>query len=80
MKKRPLKDFDKFDFSDVCSSTECTGLITVPPVDEEEFENYMDIYDFGPSENRQSSQFGIHKKRQTASEFCGLSFHENPNS
>ena len=52
MKKRPLEKEEMFDFSPVCSSTECTGLITVPPVDEEELENYMDLYDFGPSENR----------------------------
>ena len=37
--------YEKFD---TCSSTECTGLITVPPADEAELENYMDVYDFGP--------------------------------
>ncbi|MBR5506615.1 MAG: hypothetical protein IKV88_01040 [Clostridia bacterium] len=52
MKKRPPEKGDKFDFSPVCSTTECTGLITVPPVDEEELENYRDLYDYGPSENR----------------------------
>ena len=51
MKKRPLKEYDKFEFSHVCSSTDCTGLITVPPADEDELENYMDLYDFGPSED-----------------------------
>ena len=39
---------DRFDFSDSYSTTECTGLITVPPADEDELENYYDIYDFGP--------------------------------
>ena len=38
MKKRPPEKGDKFDFSPVCSTTECTGLITVPPVDEEELD------------------------------------------
>lgn len=52
MKKPSPDDFDKFDFSHVCSSTDCTGLITVPPVDEDELENYMEMYDFGPSEKR----------------------------
>ncbi len=54
--KRPFfKDEkpDKFDALKVCSATECTGLITVPPENEDELENYMDIYDFGtPSSGR----------------------------
>ena len=44
--------YDKFDNLNTCSSTECTGLITVPPRDEDELENYMDIYDFGPSDSK----------------------------
>lgn len=39
---------DMFENLDTCSFAECTGLITVPPEDEDELENYMDIYDFGP--------------------------------
>lgn len=40
----PEKDiYEKFD---TCSSTECTGLITVPPENEDELENYKDIYEF----------------------------------
>ena len=39
------KTYDKFNVS---SSTECTGLITVPPENDDELENYMDVYDFGP--------------------------------
>lgn len=51
MKKRKnvknLQDetYNKFNVS---SSTECTGLITVPPENDDELENYMDVYDFGP--------------------------------
>ena len=37
------ENYEKFDAS---SSTECTGLITVPPQDEDELENYKDIYEF----------------------------------
>ena len=39
---------DKFDLANACSTNDCTGLITVPPEDEHELENYMDFYDFGP--------------------------------
>ena len=38
-------EYDKFN---TVSATECTGLITVPPEDEYELENYMDLCDFGP--------------------------------
>ncbi len=45
-KKTRITDIeDKFN---TCSAHECTGLITVPPETEDELENYMDIYDFGP--------------------------------
>lgn len=45
-KKKTLTDIEgKFD---TCSAHECTGLITVPPQTDDELENYMDIYDFGP--------------------------------
>ena len=36
-------DYDKFD---AASSTECTGLITVPPQNEDELDSYRDIYEF----------------------------------
>ncbi|MBQ4527880.1 MAG: hypothetical protein II998_07395 [Clostridia bacterium] len=42
------KNIDKFELKNVGSANECTGLITVPAEDENELENYMDIYDFGP--------------------------------
>lgn len=45
IKKSEDEIYDKFNVS---SSNECTGLITVPPEDEEELKNYMDVYDFGP--------------------------------
>ena len=37
------KEYDKFD---AASSTECTGLITVPPQDEDELQSYREIYEF----------------------------------
>ena len=55
-KERPFFKDEKNDKSDtlkVCSATECTALISVPPESEDELENYMDIYDFGaPSSPR----------------------------
>ena len=39
---------DKFDIKRCASSNDCTGLITVPPGNEDELENYHDVYDFGP--------------------------------
>ena len=51
MKKRKdikVTECEPYDKFNVSSSTECTGLITVPPENEDELENYMDIYDFGP--------------------------------
>ena len=44
--KKPLfKDsvFDKFDSLNVSSASESTGLIQVPPIDDDELENYRDI-------------------------------------
>ena len=38
-------EYDKFN---VACTNECTGLITVPPENEDELENYMEICDFGP--------------------------------
>lgn len=48
--KRPAEPYDHLDdtFGNVCSSTECTGLITHAPLTEEELESFMDIYDFTP--------------------------------
>ncbi|UKI38107.1 MAG: hypothetical protein L6V93_09045 [Clostridiales bacterium] len=31
------------------SATDCTGLIQISPIDENEIEAYKDVYDFGPS-------------------------------
>ena len=41
-------EYAKFNLSNACSPSECTGLITVPAEDEQQLENFMDIYDFGP--------------------------------
>lgn len=40
--------YDKFDLANAISTTDCTGLIPTPPLNEEELESYMDIYDFQP--------------------------------
>lgn len=51
---RPVKPYDHdyvhLDdaYTNACSQTECTGLIAHAPLTEEEFESYMDIYDFSP--------------------------------
>ncbi len=37
---------DTYEKFDACSSTECTGLMVVPPQTEEELESYRDIYEF----------------------------------
>ncbi len=46
-KKPFFKDsvFDKFDSLNVSSASESTGLIQVPPLDDDELENYRDISD-----------------------------------
>lgn len=49
-KSKPYDDYDHLDaaFANACSQTECTGLIPHAPLTEEEYESYMDIFDFGP--------------------------------
>ena len=47
-KYKSTSDSEHYDKFNTVSTTECTGLITVPPEDEHELENYMDVYDFGP--------------------------------
>lgn len=43
---RPTKEhFDQFDLANASSATECTGLITHFPTDED-LEAYMDVYSF----------------------------------
>ena len=45
-KKRPiLEEYDKFSFGNASSATECTGLITHMPTDED-MEAYQEVYDF----------------------------------
>ncbi len=47
--KRPTKDFyDKFDMGNVSSATECTGLITHMPTDED-LEAYQHVFDYQAS-------------------------------
>lgn len=48
-KKRPTKEhYDKFAFGNVSSATECTGLITHMPTDEE-LDAYREVYDYQAS-------------------------------
>ncbi len=45
---KPKEKYKHLNNFNCCSYTECTGLITVPPENDEELGNYMEIYDFGP--------------------------------
>lgn len=42
------EDYRKFKLSNAGSPTDCTGLITVPPENEDELENYNKVYEFMP--------------------------------
>lgn len=55
----PAYEDDWWEFDDVVSSTECTGLIPSPPTDAADAESYTDLYDvpqpeedYPPVENR----------------------------
>ncbi len=39
---------DKYDFCNVASFSECTGLIPTPPQSVEEMESYMSLFDYQP--------------------------------
>lgn len=51
-KKRQLTnaeiDDHIFDYCNVCSASDCTGLIRVEPATEEEDEAYLDLYPYKP--------------------------------
>ena len=49
----PIRDenYSKFKLANAGSPTDCTGLITVVPQDEDELENYLKVYDFMPDES-----------------------------
>ena len=48
-KKRPvMEEYDKFAFGNVSSATECTGLITHMPTDDD-LEAYQEVYDYQAS-------------------------------
>ena len=48
-KNRPiLEEYDKFAFGNVSSATECPGLITHMPTDED-LEAYQEVYDYQAS-------------------------------
>lgn len=51
-KQKPegIKPYDHLDDieTNACSATECTGLMMQPPESTEEWEAYMEVYDFGP--------------------------------
>jgi len=46
------ENYDKFKLSNAGSPTDCTGLITVPPENEDELENYNKVYEFTPGKIR----------------------------
>lgn len=46
--KTPYDIIDEVDYSNAASSTECTGLMSVPAENDDELEAYADIFDFGP--------------------------------
>lgn len=49
-------DFDMlFDSNNTVSSTECTGLIPTPPLNDEEAESYTDIYAIPQPENKKGN-------------------------
>lgn len=39
-----------FELTNAATVMECTGLIQVPPEDEDELENYADVYNFSRAE------------------------------
>ena len=45
----PVWEQDLLDTCKAASATDCTGLIQISPIDENEIESYKDVYDFGPS-------------------------------
>ena len=45
----PILEDDLLDTCQAASATDCTGLIQISPLDENELEFYKDVYDFGPS-------------------------------
>jgi len=58
--KEEEKEFD-YDFADVvnsvASATECTGLMYLPPQDEDEAENYADIYSVPTPQVKQKREY-----------------------
>lgn len=53
MKKKPDyktdKNYDHLDLGNAISANECTGLIQVPPENDDEMESYLSIMDYrGP--------------------------------
>lgn len=45
-----------FELTNAATVMECTGLIQVPPENEEELENYADVYNFSRTEPAVSEQ------------------------
>ncbi len=58
IKNKNDEKFDKFDMKNIASASECTGLIRQIPLNEDEFEAYHDIFDYGPEqvENENSDE------------------------
>lgn len=47
--ENPVWEKDLLDTCKAASATDCTGLIQISPIDQNEIESYKDVYDFGPS-------------------------------
>lgn len=47
--ENPVWEKDLLDTCKAASTTDCTGLIQISPIDKNEIESYKDVYDFGPS-------------------------------
>lgn len=46
-----FNDDDFLDMTDVCSSSDCTGMVVSGPGLDEELEDYRDLYKFGLPKN-----------------------------
>lgn len=42
----------------VVSTTECTGLMQTPPLDEDEAEGYADLYNYAPGKDKAKEDEG----------------------
>lgn len=63
MKNKKSYSYDILDkINSVASATECTGLMSIPPQNEQEAKNYSDIYVVPEVVNNTKRLKGRHKK------------------